>query len=117
MVLPLESAVDALWQALRPAGGVAVTFSQGVTTISATAIPGTTRIEAESIDGAYRTDKIQDFIFKTEDLLGLLPARGDTIAWGTRLFEVIQPAGGRQYSYSDQFQRITRVHTKEIYAS
>lgn len=116
MTLPLESAVDALWRAISPAGGVSVTYSQGATTITATAVPGTTRIEAENIDGAIRTDKVQDFIFNASALLGLLPARGDTIAWGSRLFEVVQPAGGRQYAYSDQYQRLIRVHTKEIYA-
>lgn len=117
MTLPFEKAVDALWQAVRPAGGVDVTYTQGATTITATAVPGNTRIEATNIDGAVRTDKAQDFIFLASDLLGLLPARGDTIAWGSRLFEVVHPAGGRQYAYSDQYQRMIRVHAKEIYVS
>lgn len=117
MALPLEKAVDALWQAIKPAGGVDVSYSQGATTVTATAVPGTTRIDSESVDGIVRTDKVQDFIFKASDLLGLVPARGDTIAWDSRTFEVIQPAGTRQYSYSDQWQKVIRVHTKEINAS
>lgn len=117
MTLPFESAVDVLWQALKPAAGVSVVYTQNETSIAADAIPGSTPIEVQTIDGMVRTDKTQDFLFQTADLLGLVPQRGDQIVWGSRQFEVIQPAGSRCYSFSDQYQRMIRVHTKEVYAS
>ena len=115
MTLPLESAVDSLWSALKPAAGVSVTYTQDSTTLTVYAVPGSTPIESQTIDGVVRSDKTQDFVFKVSDLLGVTPQRGDVITWDSRTFEVIQPAGARCYSFSDQFQRMIRVHTKEVY--
>jgi hypothetical protein len=117
MTLPLETAVDALWQAIRPAAGVSVTYTQGQTTLTVYAVPGSTPIEVQTVDGVVRTDKTQDFVFQVSDLLGVVPQRGDTVVWDDRNFEVIQPAGGRCYSFSDQYQRMIRVHAKEVYGS
>jgi hypothetical protein len=116
VAIPLQSAVGALWQALRPAAGVAVTYTQGSTSLSIYAIPGFTEIDEQSEDGAIRTDKVQDFIFQASDLT-VTPSRGDSVTWGSRVFEVVQPTGDRCYSYSDQYQRMIRVHTKEVYGS
>jgi hypothetical protein len=117
MTTPLENAASALWSALQPAAGESVAYSQGGTTVTATALPGSSPIVAETLDGTIRTDKSQDFVFKSADLLGLVPQRGDTITWGNRVFEVIQPGGDRQYYFSDPYQYMIRVHCKEISAS
>lgn len=117
MSTPLENAASALWSALKPAAGESVTYSQGATTVTATALPGSSPIVAETLEGTIRTDKSQDFVFKSADLLGVVPQRGDTIMWGSRKFEVIQPGADRQYYYSDPYQVMIRVHCKEISAS
>ena len=75
----------ALWSTIRPAAGESVSYSQGATTVTATAVPGSSPIVSETNDGAIRTDKTQDFIFKAADLLGVVPQRGDTITWGSTL--------------------------------
>jgi hypothetical protein len=116
MPLPLQSAVDTLWRATKSAGGVAVTYTQDGTDYSLYAVPGTTVIESQNNDGSIRTEKVQDFIFQVSDM-SITPQRADTITWGTRTFEVVQPDGERCYSYSDQFQRLIRVSTKEVYGS
>jgi hypothetical protein len=116
MATPFESAASALWATINPAAGVDVVYSQGATTVTATAVPGNSPIISETTDGAIRTDKTQDWIFKAADLLGVVPRRGDTVTWGTRVFEVVQPAGERQYYYSDPYETIIRVHCKEISA-
>ena len=112
MTLPIESAVGSLWSALKPAAGASVTYVQDATSFTAYAVPGSTPIEVQTADGAVRTDKTQDFIFKVADL-EVTPTRTDTITWGSRTCEVVQPGGSRCYSYVDQYETLIRVHTKE----
>lgn len=116
MTLPLDAAVDALWQAVLPAAGVSVTYTQGATSVTADAVPGSTPFESQTIDGLVRTDRTQDFTFRTA-YFTLTPRRGDVIVWGDRKFEVIQPAGNRCYTYLDTYERLIRVYAKEINAS
>jgi len=117
MASPLESAVAVAWSACNRAGGVSVAYSQGATTITASAVPGVAAIPSETIDGVIRTDNLHDFVFLTEDLMGLVPRRGDRVTWGTRLFEVVAPAGLRQYEFGDPYEITITVHCKEIAAS
>ena len=110
----MQTAAGALWRSLKIAAGVDVTYTQGATTVTATAVPGNTAMEQQTTDGLVTTERIQDFVFLASDLLGLVPRRNDKILWESRLFQVVHPAGGRQYSFADPFHTMYRVHTKEI---
>lgn len=110
----LQLAADSLWRSLKTAAGVSVTYSQGATTVTAIAVPGNTAMEMQNTEGMVTTERIQDFIFAVADMLGVTPKRNDKITWGTRLFLVVHPAGGRQYDYADPYHTLYRVHTKEI---
>lgn len=110
----LQLAADSMWRSLKTAAGVSVTYSQGVSTVTATAVPGNTAMEMQNTEGMVTTERIQDFIFAVADLLDLIPKRNDKISWGSRSFLVVHPAGGRQYSYADPYHTLYRVHTKEI---
>lgn len=116
MTTPFGSALSAVQESIAALAGVSVVYSQGATTVTATAIPGRSDTDLETAEGVIRTDRSNDFIFKASDL-GLVPQRGDTISWGSRLFAVTTPASGRHYEYSDPAQTVIRVHTKQINAS
>ena len=112
MATPLANTVGILHTTLSCVGGESVVYVQGATTVSATALPGSSAIVAETLDGAIVSSKEQTFIFKTSDL-GVTPQQGDTVTWGTRKFDVVQPDGERCYSYVDPYETMVRVFVQE----
>lgn len=111
----MQKAASALWRSVKSSAAVSVTYTQDSTSLSLDAVPGTTRVDAESADGMVRTHKEQDFIVNPDDLFGLLPTRGDRIVWGDRTFEVLHVVGGRPYQVSDVYGTMWRIHCKEVY--
>lgn len=113
----LADAVEfSLWPALKSSAGVEVSYTQDVTTKTLTVVPGRTKTTVETQSGIARSDRLNDFIVEASDL-ALTPNRTDTIVWGTRKFEVMNTSGGRHYDECDQYGRLLRIHTKEVYAS
>lgn len=113
----LADAVElALWPSLKSAAGISVSYTQGVTTKTVTVVPGRTRTTVETQSGIARSDRLNDWIVESSDL-ALTPQRADTLLWGARKFEVMNTSGGRVYDECDQYGKLLRIHTKEVYAS
>lgn len=113
----LADAVElSLWPSLKATAGISVSYTQGVTTKTVTVVPGRTRTTVETQSGIARSDRLNDWIVEAADL-ALTPLRADTIVWGTRKFEVMNPSGTRVFDNCDQYGKLLRIHTKEVYAS
>lgn len=118
MPTPLANAVNVAFNSLAFAGGVCVTYTQGLTIHkNVEALPGRTDTESQFSDGTIRTSRMADFIVPIESLFGLVPMKGDTIVWDDRKYEVMHPAGGRVYDEMGPYKQLYRIHTKEVYAS
>ena len=118
MATPLQSSIDLLRQTLSSAAGVTIdytTVSDG-SVYSLTAVPGSTATEADFGDGIIRQDRLHDFIVNVRDL-GFEPEPGDTIAYDSRLYEVMQANGLKHFSEVGPYKQMYRIHTRQVSAS
>lgn len=116
MPSPFDASVNALWLALKQAGGVTVIYTRrsDSTQKNLIAVRGSTATESDLGDGVVRTDRMFDWILKISDL-GFEPERGDTIKYIDRLYEVMNPTGGKHVE-EQALGTLYRIHTKEVYA-
>jgi hypothetical protein len=89
-----------------------IVYTQGTTTLTAPAVLGKTTFQNQDASGVVVTTDSVDFIFRSTDLLGLQPKRGDTIVSVGETFTVIDPV----YRRCDPYGIQTRVHTKKTTA-
>lgn len=113
--MSLTAAVDAMFDSLRAAGEVDITYSRGAASVALKAVPAVTVYEAVDNEGVATTYQGRDYIVRASELVlssaKTLPERFDTITEGSRVYEVRQPAGGREYDYTDQYRTLLRIHT------
>lgn len=99
---------------LKAAAGVSVTYTQGGSDSTITAVPGRTDFAAEGAMGiVLETSLMMDWIVLAADLPGA-PKRGDQIAYAGKTYELAPAADGRWYSPFDAYAVGYRLHTKLI---
>jgi len=102
---------------IRGGIGESITYSRGDDEVTVTAVIGRSTYEVDSLDGVFTEIAAVDFLVKASDLVldsqEVQPARGDSITWGTRLFEVLGGAVPPSHPSDPQGQTV-RVHTKEV---
>jgi len=76
------------------------------------AVIGTTLFQAEDAYGAVVLTEARDFIVSAEELPEE-PQKGDVIVWNAARYEVMAPAGGPCWRWSDAYRTMRRIHTKE----
>lgn len=119
MTTTLDRSQTALIRSMKAARGLALAYTQGVTTVSVTGWPGNTgisllsRIQAEPSSGSQTSNA--DFMVVASEL-GLTPKIGDTIATtinGSSLDYVVVPVdpGNPAWKWSDeQTRQVYRIH-------
>lgn len=68
----------------------------------------------ETVSGAELETKSKDFLINSEDIPSE-PEEGDKITYNGRLFEVNPFGDLSPWAWSDSFNRVYRIHTKEIH--
>ena len=119
MTTAFDRATEAAFTAASRQAGVSVTYSAG-TGDSVTvdrAIPGETMFEELSDGDVIQSWQSRDWIIRVSDLSSLTasePTRGHRITDGTRVYEVMSPAGGKPWRFSDRGRQWYRIHTKLV---
>lgn len=97
-----------------------VVYSRGDLTAEVPATLGRTNAEAQSESGAIQEWASEDFLILAADLAVFgLPQPGDQITdtggdGEAFVYEVMSPAGGPPWRYSDPYRRTLRIHTKQV---
>lgn len=96
----------------------AVSYGRGGEWIALDATIGRTTFEALQEDGSTLTFEARDFLFPAAQLVlangPTTPRPGDKIRQGGQLYEVLRPAEGPAWRYSDPYRTTIRVHTKHV---
>jgi hypothetical protein len=95
-----------------------VTYTRGEDSVSLAATIGKVPVESTDANGFTIQSEVVDFLITAADLIlddaTVLPEVGDTITYGTKIYEVMNMPGMGHYRYSDSFGKTFRIHTKEI---
>jgi len=106
----------------RVVAGVSVSYHRGADSVTITAVPATTSMEAIDDAGSMVRLKVRDYLVKAADLVldGIIvePDRGDQIkeVIGSTRFvhEVLGPVGQQHFAWSSIDGSVLRVHTQEF---
>lgn len=120
----LRNGMDWLAAKLKQHAGESVVYSRGADSVAVTATLGKTlmRLDSTQTGGSLMEWTDADFLIAAEDLIlasvAVEPERGDKIRWTkggiTRVFEVLAPGGEPCWRWSDEFQTVMRIHTKQV---
>lgn len=94
--------------------GVDVVYSNGIGTVSTTALVSGTQYDQS--DGMTLTrHEYVDFLIPVSALViggsSVTPTRQHTITWNSKTYKVTSPQGEDVFGYDDENQLILRVHT------
>lgn len=113
-----SGALGVLFDALKGNRSVAVTYARGASSVSLSATLGNSDHDSIDTQGNILSFHSQDFIFPAADLTfgagAVEPAKGDTITYASRTYQVLSVGDGRCFSYMDPYRTGLRVHTKLI---
>ncbi len=114
----LSDAIAGLVTSLKSVGGHTVTYSRGSSSVSLTAVPTQASFEQVDEGGIVRWEA-KDFLIKASDLTfgGELiePKKGDKIKdENDKVFKVLDDGNLPCFRYSDPYQTMLRVHTKQV---
>lgn len=108
-----------LLTSLKASAGVTVTYTQGATSGTLTAVVTQDRLRiSDGAGGSFLLHTDASFLVGVDDLAGVgvdEPAEGDTVAHGGDTYEVMPlPGGESAWRYTDSTRTIWRIHTKRI---
>jgi len=110
----LRDALDALRASEEDCFGEEATYrSADGTRLGVKAVPGRTVFSQRNDYGTFVRVETRDFIIRRE-CLPAEPAKGDEIAFGGRVYEVIAPNGEPAWRWSDALETAYRLHTKLV---
>lgn len=115
----LNSGAAYLSSQLQSAASETVTYTQGNTAATLKATFGSQLLRVTDHQGRVKTERTaRDFIFALAAMTaaGLtLPQRGDKVTISTgEVFEVTPYDSEAAWRYSDPFETLVRVHTKQV---
>ena len=117
----LDTAVTVLADTLLSTAGESVTYARGATTGSLTMLRGETEFEGYSADDHEFSGKTVDWLIEPADLTldapvgNTLPEIGDKITdANSQVYKVVMPGGERHYRYTDQTEKLLRIHTVRV---
>lgn len=115
----LQAGVASLLTSLKASAGVTVTYTQGATSGTLTAVVTQDRLRiSDGAGGSFLLHTDASFLVGVDDLAGVgvdEPAEGDTVAHGGDTYEVMPlPGGESAWRYTDSTRTIWRIHTKRI---
>lgn len=77
------------------------------------AVIGKTLFQSADSYGMTATTETRDFIIDAE-ALSVEPQQGDAVIWNGTRYEVLAPSGEPCWRWSDPYQIMKRIHTKEV---
>jgi len=120
MVSPVNAAMQATHAATRSVRGESVTYTRGATTVMVTATRGSSRWDAEQVEGAVNVEeRSEDWLIIATELTeaGITggPTRGDTITdENETIFRVMPPSSTEQvWRWHDRGRTVYRIFSKE----
>jgi len=116
MVTPVEAAVSAAFAAQKAVRGESVTYNDGTTSASITAVRGQTTWEPKQspIDGTWIEERSADWLIEASDLSGA-PAAGHTITDESGQKYKVLPFGDAElvFRWHDRGRTVYRVFSKD----
>ena len=95
-----------------------VVYSRGNVSVGVQATIGKTAFEVDDGYGMIEKWESRDFLITASDLVlggaAVTPQRGDRIADGGKVYEVLAPGKEDVYRPSDQYGVTWRIHTKQV---
>src|SRR4051794_36949689 len=99
-----------------------VTFLRGDSSVSLTAQIGRTEFQLDNGNGLFTATESRDYLVRACDLMlddiEVVPQKGDRFIEGDladgNVFEVLNPAGGDLWRWSDPERTRYRIHTKFV---
>lgn len=112
----MDNALGQVLQTTRRLAGATITYRRGLTSVSLTAVPGETRVEAQDSGGAIIQARVRDWLIEAatlvlDDVL-ITPEPGDAIETASETYEVADLDGLPCWRWSDTAQTTIRVHTR-----
>lgn len=108
------------WLASQLAGSAGRTcgYRRGANTATVTATIGRSQFDAMNQSGITETWESRDYLIRTEELPYGEPVRGDIIIEDvggvSTFYQVTAPRGMPVFHPGDAFQKLIRVHTKQL---
>lgn len=115
----LTAGVAALLTSLKASGGVTVTYTQGATSGTLTAVATQDRLRiSDGAGGSFLLHTDASFLVGVADLEAVgvdEPAEGDRVTHNGDTYEVMPlPGGEPPWRYTDATRVIWRIHTRRV---
>jgi hypothetical protein len=111
--------IDWMRSQLLASVSIEVTYHRNTSSVTLSAVVGTTTFEAVNEYGIVERVQTRDYLIPSKELIlggsPTLPMAGDRITEGAREFEVTAQGGEPAFRYSDPSQTILRIHTKGVH--
>ena len=96
----------------------AVVYNRGSTSLTLSAIRGSSSFEVADDDDIQTTFESRDWIVRAIDFQAMFPPQKyDQIVVGDQAYEILSISNAPHYRYSDEYRTMIRIHTKRIDAS